>query len=115
MYSPTLTLFLKEMISFADVERNTFTKGSEGLRNNEETGAYRCTMDRRGRERRGYFTLHGICAAVKKCQRVRVPTSRSQILCDGFRGQAALSRAIVSPSRSHGDTATATGSSSVLL
>lgn len=29
VYSPTLTLFLREMISFADVERNTCTKDSE--------------------------------------------------------------------------------------
>lgn len=54
VYSPTLTLFLREMISFADVERNTSTKDHEDFYKKQGDGAYRCATDQWGRERREY-------------------------------------------------------------
>lgn len=54
VYSPTLTLFLREMISFADVERNTHTKDCEDFYKKQGDGAYRCATDKWGRERREY-------------------------------------------------------------
>lgn len=46
VYSPTLTLFLREMISFADVERNTHTKDCEDFYKKQGDGAYRCATDK---------------------------------------------------------------------